>query len=69
VAFSYVQKCIIICMFEGAVNSAAALFSESMSSQVKLVFNPFLSNVAIKLMNFYIIILELNMTTKNVYLL
>jgi len=37
---SYTQKC-IICMFEGGINSAAALFSESTSSQVKLVFTPF----------------------------
>jgi len=37
---SYAKKC-IICMFEGGVNGAAALFSETTSSQVKLVFNCF----------------------------
>jgi len=42
---SYTQKC-IICMFEGGVNSFAALFSESTYSQVKLVFNPFFVNRA-----------------------
>jgi len=37
---SYTHKC-IICVLEGGINSVAALFSESTSSQVKLVFNPF----------------------------
>jgi len=39
---SYTQKC-IICVSEGGVNSAAALFSKSTSSQLKLVVNPFFS--------------------------
>jgi len=48
-------------MFEGGVNSAAALFGESTSSPVGGTRLVRYSNVAIRHTSFYIIILELNM--------